>query len=82
VTAIISMSRALGLRVVAEGVETQQQADELRWLGAEAAQGYLFSRACAPEDFWPSVARLSIETGAASAGGPVRERGARWDQAR
>jgi EAL domain-containing protein (putative c-di-GMP-specific phosphodiesterase class I) len=82
VTAIISMSRALGLRVVAEGVETQQQADELRWLGAEAAQGYLFSRACAPESFWSSVARLSVETGAASAGGRPRERGARWDQAR
>jgi EAL domain-containing protein (putative c-di-GMP-specific phosphodiesterase class I) len=81
VTAIVSMSRALGLRVVAEGVETQQQADELRWLGAEAAQGYLFSRACAPEDFWDCVARLSLQ-GQTKTGPSAVERGARWDQPR
>jgi len=44
VAAIIAMARALGLRVVAEGVETQAQA---RWLtdhGCECAQGWLFGR--------------------------------------
>jgi EAL domain-containing protein (putative c-di-GMP-specific phosphodiesterase class I) len=43
VTAIISMARALGLRVVAEGVETEAQRAQLARLGCDFAQGYLFS---------------------------------------
>jgi EAL domain-containing protein (putative c-di-GMP-specific phosphodiesterase class I) len=44
VTAVLSMGRALGVHVVAEGVETEEQADRLRTLGCKLAQGYLFSR--------------------------------------
>lgn len=43
VTAIISMAHALGLRVVAEGVETEAQRELLARLGCDFAQGYLFS---------------------------------------
>jgi diguanylate cyclase (GGDEF)-like protein len=43
-TAVIHLARALGLHVVAEGVETPQQADRLRGLGYEAAQGFYFAR--------------------------------------
>jgi predicted signal transduction protein with EAL and GGDEF domain len=39
---IVSMARNLGLRTVAEGVETESQALELARLGCEFAQGYLF----------------------------------------
>ena len=42
--AIISMAQALSLRVVAEGVETEEQLELLRAQGCEEAQGYLFSR--------------------------------------
>jgi diguanylate cyclase (GGDEF)-like protein len=42
--AVIHLAQALGLHVVAEGVETPQQADQLRSLGYEAAQGYYFAR--------------------------------------
>ncbi len=44
VTAIIAMSHALGLKVIAEGVETQPQGDFLRDCGCEYAQGFYFSR--------------------------------------
>jgi diguanylate cyclase (GGDEF)-like protein/PAS domain S-box-containing protein len=39
---IVNMARNLGLRTVAEGVETENQALELARLGCEFAQGYLF----------------------------------------
>lgn len=44
VEAILSVSRHLGLRVVAEGVETEQQAAFLKSRGCECMQGYLFAR--------------------------------------
>jgi EAL domain-containing protein (putative c-di-GMP-specific phosphodiesterase class I) len=49
--AVVSLSRALGLRVVAEGVETETQWKELRGLGCHEAQGFLFSRPIDPDAF-------------------------------
>ena len=43
VRAIILLAGSLGLQVVAEGIETQLQADELRSLGCGFGQGYLFA---------------------------------------
>ncbi len=44
VEATIQLAAALGLGVIAEGVEEQAQADELRRLGCRSVQGYLYSR--------------------------------------
>ncbi len=44
VDALIHVSKGLGLRAVAEGVETAEQADYLRELGYEYAQGYFFGK--------------------------------------
>jgi diguanylate cyclase (GGDEF)-like protein len=44
VESVIALGQTLGLRVVAEGVETQAQATHLRALGCHQAQGYLFGR--------------------------------------
>jgi diguanylate cyclase (GGDEF)-like protein len=49
-TAIIGMGRALGLTVVAEGVETAEQAQFLRAQHCDELQGFLFSRPLPPED--------------------------------
>jgi len=44
VTAIIHMAKGLNLRLVAEGVETQQQAEVLLAQGCHTMQGFLYSR--------------------------------------
>jgi diguanylate cyclase (GGDEF)-like protein len=47
--AILALARALGLRSVAEGVETADQLEELRELGCEACQGFYFAPPSPPE---------------------------------
>jgi diguanylate cyclase (GGDEF)-like protein/PAS domain S-box-containing protein len=44
VNAILSLGKALGLEVVAEGVETEMQREALQQLGCHYMQGYLFAR--------------------------------------
>jgi diguanylate cyclase (GGDEF)-like protein/PAS domain S-box-containing protein len=44
VAAIVDLAHALDMSVVAEGVETEGQLDQLRSLGCEHAQGFLFAR--------------------------------------
>jgi EAL domain-containing protein (putative c-di-GMP-specific phosphodiesterase class I) len=62
VTAIISMGRSLNLRVVAEGVETQEELAFLQAHQCDEAQGYYFGRPVHPEQF----AKL-LETGVRNA---------------
>ncbi|WP_294284520.1 EAL domain-containing protein [uncultured Sphingomonas sp.] len=49
VHSIIHLGRALGLEVIAEGVETEAQVQALRLAGASHLQGYFFSRPVAPD---------------------------------
>jgi diguanylate cyclase (GGDEF)-like protein/PAS domain S-box-containing protein len=51
VPAIISMGRSLKMRVVAEGVETQEELAFLQANQCEEAQGYYFGRPVQPEEF-------------------------------
>lgn len=51
VEAVLRMGHGLGLRTVAEGVETPEQRDALRMLGCQYAQGYLISRPLSAADF-------------------------------
>jgi predicted signal transduction protein with EAL and GGDEF domain len=44
VTAVLAMARALGMEVVAEGIETREQLDALVSMGCEYGQGYLLGR--------------------------------------
>ena len=61
-TAVISMGRSLKLRVVAEGVETQEELAFLQAHQCDEAQGYYFSRPVPPQQF----AKL-LETGISKA---------------
>ncbi|MDR9467105.1 EAL domain-containing protein [Marinospirillum sp.] len=49
VRAIIGMAQALGLQIVAEGVETQAQATLLQGLGSPVCQGFWLARPASPE---------------------------------
>jgi two-component system CheB/CheR fusion protein len=55
VRAIIGLAHALGMTVVAEGIETQAQLEQLLAYGCDFGQGYLFSPPLAPEQL---MARL------------------------
>jgi EAL domain-containing protein (putative c-di-GMP-specific phosphodiesterase class I) len=50
VTSSIALGQSLNLAVVAEGVETQDQHDQLRHIGCGMAQGYLMHRPVPPEE--------------------------------
>jgi EAL domain-containing protein (putative c-di-GMP-specific phosphodiesterase class I) len=47
----VKLARDLGFRVVAEGVETQEMWDFMKWLGVEEAQGFLMSKPMSPPEF-------------------------------
>ncbi len=63
VSAVIGLARALRLRTVAEGVETEAQRDRLAALGVDIGQGYHWGRAVPFEDALELV-RRSEPTGA------------------
>jgi len=54
---VVALARALHLRVVAEGVETQQQADILITLGCDELQGFLYAPGLEPAAFAAFAAR-------------------------
>lgn len=58
VQGMISMARQLGLGLVAEGVENEQQADFLRQVGCEVAQGFALAHPQDPE----AITQLLIES--------------------
>lgn len=59
--AIIGMAHKLGLKVVAEGVETEAQRAALAAAGCDYGQGYLFSKPLSAEQFELLLAKVSME---------------------
>ena len=62
VRAVIDLAHGIGVRVIAEGVETEEQRDILRSLGCDGMQGFLFCRPVAAD-----ALRAILERGAAPA---------------
>jgi EAL domain-containing protein (putative c-di-GMP-specific phosphodiesterase class I) len=52
---VVELAHRLGALVVAEGVETEQVAEEVTRLGADLGQGWLFGR---PASRWTPSARV------------------------
>jgi len=68
--AILTLAQALGKHTVAEGIETQAQADTLRQLGCDEFQGFLFSKPVPAAEFAALCrfsARQSVPVASASA---------------
>jgi diguanylate cyclase (GGDEF)-like protein/PAS domain S-box-containing protein len=60
VQATSAMSRALGIRLIAEGVETEEQRLLMKSLGCDGAQGFLFAPPVGPEQV-PELLRSPVE---------------------
>jgi diguanylate cyclase (GGDEF)-like protein/PAS domain S-box-containing protein len=71
VESVVELGHALGLRVVAEGIETDDQRHRLQGLGCDFAQGFLFARPLPAEEI---SASLRTGPGSPSRYGPM-ERG-------
>ena len=67
VRSVLALGRELGLEVVAEGVETEEQRQVLLGMGCAQFQGYLFARPCFP-DPEPRWVRSAPTSGAATVG--------------
>jgi len=50
VAAVVGLGQSLGLRTVAEGIETQDQAEMALWLGCEFGQGWFYGKPVPPEE--------------------------------
>jgi EAL domain-containing protein (putative c-di-GMP-specific phosphodiesterase class I) len=57
VSAIVALGQALGLRIVAEGVETDVQQDFLTQLGCDSLQGYLLGHPMPADRFMQDIVR-------------------------
>jgi diguanylate cyclase (GGDEF)-like protein/PAS domain S-box-containing protein len=67
--AIVVMAHKLGLKVIAEGIETEEQRALLLGIGCDLGQGYLFARPMAPEQLEQILIRQqSASTGSVSTG--------------
>jgi diguanylate cyclase (GGDEF)-like protein len=71
VESVINLAHALGLRVVAEGVETPDQVAALHRMGCDVAQGYYLARPASADEI-DDLVRLAVAAGTARPVRPAR----------
>lgn len=62
IESIIAMIKKLNMKIVAEGIETQEQLKELIHMNCDFIQGYYFSRPIDEEEFIETVRKLNCDT--------------------
>ena len=79
VRSVVTLAKDLGLEVVAEGVETPEQAEVLGELGCQFAQGYLWAKAMPVDELARRLrAQQHQESGALSASSGATSRPDAW----
>jgi len=63
VEAVTTLTKGIGAKTIAEGVETQAQLELLKEIGCDYAQGFLFSKAVPPEELEPLMDGRYDDTG-------------------
>lgn len=61
ISAIVQMAKWLGTPVIAEGVETMEQADYMKSIGCKYIQGYLYSKPVTEDEFLGKITKLEHE---------------------
>jgi sensor c-di-GMP phosphodiesterase-like protein len=72
VDVLVELANSLGMGLVAEGVEREEQIDKLREKGVTAAQGYVFAPPLPAKLFLELAGALVVENGSAGASAPAR----------
>ncbi|MBS0437731.1 MAG: EAL domain-containing protein, partial [Proteobacteria bacterium] len=72
VRAIVTLGASLGKSVIAEGIETESQFDQLRRMGCEAGQGYHLSRPLVAENVELLLDRIEVDRWSLQHGQPSR----------
>ncbi|QUD86225.1 putative bifunctional diguanylate cyclase/phosphodiesterase [Phenylobacterium montanum] len=67
VKAVLSLGSSLGMKVVAEGVETNDQLQRLEFLGCDQAQGYYFARPMPAQDVAGFLAGFALQAPSSTA---------------
>lgn len=62
ISSVVSMANWLGTPVIAEGVETEEQADYMRSIGCDHIQGYLYSKPVPEEEFMEKLSSARISS--------------------
>ena len=73
-SAIVEMAHALGLHVVAEGVEEEVQLEVLVEMGCDRAQGFLFSRPVPAPQLWDVLSPEDVPTSTSGRRTPMGRR--------
>jgi len=68
VAAVVGLGQSLGLTTVAEGIETDEQAEILRWLGCDQGQGWLYGKPVPAEALLDTISRIAAKASSEDGG--------------